>query len=150
MDVAGFFSEMLAKYRIPPQYLVIELAENAYLQTHGAVFDVESRLLQSGFKVVVDGFTGDFVALDSIGHISADSLKLDLRYVNQNPNGLSIPAILEQARSMNFQVSAEGIENMDQLGQLRRSGCTSGQGYYFSRPVSLEEYENMIREGQKE
>lgn len=150
LDVAGFFSEMLAKYRIPPQYLVIELAENAYLQTHGAVFDVEERLLQSGFKVVVDGFTGDFVTLDSIGHISADSLKLDLRYVNQNPNSCSISEILEQARSMNFQVLAEGIENMDQLGQLRRSGCSSGQGYYFSRPVSLEEYENMIREGQKE
>ncbi len=149
MDVAEFFSEMLAKYRIPPQYLVIELAENAYLQTHGAVFDVESRLMQSGFKVVVDGFSGDFVALDSIGHIAADSLKLDLRYVNQDPNGLSIPAILEKARTLNFQVSAEGIENMDQLGQLKRSGCTAGQGYYFSKPISLKEYENIIREGQK-
>ena len=150
LDVAEFFAEMLAKYRIPPKYLVIELAENAYLQTHGAVFEVETKLRQSGFKVVVDGFTGDFVALDSIGHITADGLKLDLRYVNQNPNGFSIPAILEQARSMNLQVSAEGIENMEQLSQLKRGGCISGQGYYFSRPVSLETYENMIREGQKE
>lgn len=149
LDVADFFSEMLSKYRIPPQYLVVELAENAYLQTHGAVFDTETRLLQSGIKVVVDGFTGDFVELNSIGHIEADQLKLDLRYVKQNPRSLQIPGIMEQAAKMNFHVLAEGIENMEQLGQLRRSGCTNGQGFYFSKPVPLEEYEALIHNGQQ-
>lgn len=79
IDVAEFFSEMLKKYRIPPKYLNIDIAKSAYLETHGALSDTEAQLQQMGFRVILDGFDGDYVELSALGGFGTDLLKLDLR-----------------------------------------------------------------------
>ena len=78
IDVAEFFSEMLKKYRIPPKYLNIDIAKSAYLETHGALSDTEAQLQQMGFRVILDGFDGDYVELSALGGFGTDLLKLDL------------------------------------------------------------------------
>lgn len=147
MDVVDFFEGMLKKYRIPPRYLDIEIAENAYLQSHGAVYEVEDRLQQAGFRVIVDGFDGDYMAFDSIQGVHTDTLKLDLRYFEAGPRLSAIQDVFEQARKLQLTVFAEGIENMEQLTALRKAGCTEGQGFYFSKPLSVEEFIKKMREG---
>lgn len=148
IDVPGFFADMLKKYRIPPRCLDIEIAENAYLQTHGAIFEVENRLLQAGFRVIVGGFNGDYLALESVEKIGAGILMLDLRYFDIGHRLDSLNQVFEQARKLNMTVFAEGIENMEQLAALRKAGCTEGQGFYFSKPLSLGEFEKKMKEGQ--
>ncbi len=143
IDIVTFFSEMIKKYRIPPRYLDIEIAQNAYPATHGAMAEVETQLRQSGFRVVLDGFDGNFLALNSGETSHADVWKLDLRYFSQKNQG-AIQGVFDQARKLQISLFAEGIENMEQVSALRKSGCTEGQGYYFSRPVSVEEFETMM------
>lgn len=140
IDVAGFFAEILEKYRIPPRYLEIDIAENAYLQTHGAAFEVESSLQHKGFRVIVDGFRGDYLSLETVGRINASGLKLDLRYFDVSSQTEALASIFEQARKLNLTVTAEGIENMEQLVALRKCGCTEGQGFYFSKPMVTDEF----------
>ena len=69
---------MLKKYRIPPKYLSIDIAKSAYLETHGALSDTEAQLQQMGFRVILDGFDGDYVELSALGGFGTDLLKLDL------------------------------------------------------------------------
>lgn len=142
MDVAEFFDNLLKKYRLPPRTLEIEIAQNAYLQAAQAVIDTETRLRNAGFRVVMDGFDGDYINLSTIEGFQADALKLDLRRTDGAQNTLT--AALEQSRVLKLNLSAEGIENMEQLATLRKCGCTEGQGFFLSKPVTVTEFEAMM------
>jgi len=144
IDIAEFFESMLKKYRIPPMHLVIEITENAYLFSSQAVLETEKKLRQSGFRVILDGFDGDYFALNAVQDIQADLLKLDLRRFHGNTNQGALSAVFDQARKLHLNLSVEGIESMEQLGMLRKCGCTEGQGFYLSKPVSVSDFENAI------
>ena len=142
MDVADFFENLVKKYRLPPRSLEIEIAQNAYLQAGEAVIDTETRLRAAGFRVVMDGFDGDYIPLGNTAGFQADALKLDLRRTDGAPGTLT--AAFDQARVLKMNLLAEGIENMEQLATLRKCGCTEGQGFFLSMPVALEEFEAMM------
>lgn len=144
IDIAEFFGNMLKKYRIPPLYLEIEIAENAYLQSGHVVMETEEKLRQSGFRVVMDGFDGDFIALNSIESIKADAMKLDLRRFGGKINQTILNTIFDQASNLKLTLSAEGIENMEQMNMLRKCGCSEGQGFFLSKPISIKEFEEVI------
>ena len=144
MDLAGFMEEMLKKYRIPPRYLEVEIAENAYLESPQSVLETEEKLRQLGFRVIMDGFNGDYISLSTIDRLSVDVLKLDLRRFDGRQNQGALNAVFEQARKININVAVEGIESMEQLTMLRRCGCSEGQGFYLSRPIPAEEFEKQI------
>lgn len=140
MDVGEFFNTMVKKYRIPPRYLRMDIAENAYLQTRASALESENILRQRGFQVALDGFNGDFLALNSIGELHADAVKLDMRFVKEK----NLAAILEQASKLKWNLEAEGIESMEQMSQLRKSGCSVGQGYYLSKPMEAKRFEEEL------
>ena len=144
IDIADFFNGMMKKYRIPPRYLDIEIAKNAYLEAHDEAFDAEESLLQHGFRVFVDGFDGDFFALQGGKSTNADIWKLDLRQIGDVKNTAPIAPIFDQGRKLRLTILAEGIESMEQLTALRKSGCSEGQGFHFCKPVSVTEFEQMM------
>lgn len=148
MDVVEIFDELLKKYRIPPKYLNIDIAENAYKEVYGIVSEVEKSLQQKGFRIVLDGFDGDYMGLHSVGEIGADVLKLDLRSLNKEKKSGSVQDVFDRAKTLRLTLTAEGIESMEQLSLLRKCGCTEGQGYVFSRPLSIEEFEKILKVGQ--
>ncbi len=147
IDIAGFFEEMIKKYRIPPRCLEIEIAENAYLESPQSVLEAEARLRQAGFRVIVDGFNGDYISLSAIESLSADILKLDLRRFDGRQNQGALNAVFDQARRLKMSVAVEGIESMEQLSMLRKCGCSEGQGFYLSKPLPLKEFEAQISGG---
>ncbi|MBR1606535.1 MAG: EAL domain-containing protein [Clostridia bacterium] len=149
MNVVEFFDDMLKKYRIPPRQLEIDIAENAYMQAGASAVETEAKLRQSGFKVAVDGFDGNFIALNAIDGLQADILKLDLRHYAGNSNQGALNGLFEQSRKLHYSIAVEGIESMEQLAMLRKCGCTEGQGFYLSKPVSIEDFENMLSEEKK-
>ena len=148
MDVAEFFTDMLRKYRIPPKYLEIDISESAYLEAHGVLKDAAGRLQQAGFRVVLDGFNGDYIKLNAVDEAGIDQLKLNLRSDDLEGSLDVLPGIFDQARKLRLNLQAEGIESMEQLTALRKCGCTEGQGYFFSRPLSVGEFEKILKVGQ--
>jgi EAL domain-containing protein (putative c-di-GMP-specific phosphodiesterase class I) len=111
------------------------------------VLEAESRLRQAGFRVIVDGFNGDYISLSAIESLSADILKLDLRRFDGRQNQGALHAVFEQARRLKMSVAVEGIESMEQLSMLRKCGCSEGQGFYLSKPLPLDEFEQQITGG---
>ena len=148
MDVVEIFDELLKKYRIPPKYLNIDIAENAYKEVYGIVSEVEKSLQQKGFRIALDGFDGDNMGLHSVGDIGADVLKLDLRSLNKEKKSGSVQDVFDRAKTLRLTLTAEGIESMEQLSLLSKCGCTEVQGYVFSRPLSIEEFEKILKVGQ--
>ena len=148
LEVAESFSELIEEYRLPPRCLEFDVAQNAYFEARNITAEFEKQAQQKGFRVVVDGFTGDFFALQG-GElpVNADAYKLDLRFCKDSK---SIGAIASQAGNMKISLLAEGIENMEQMSILRKSGIIEGQGYYLSKAVSVEEFEKMMNWGADE
>ncbi len=140
MDVAAFFESMLEKYKFPPRNLEIEIAKNAYVQNPGITREAASALRRKGFKVIMDGFDGDFISVNMLENTEVDALSLDFRYM-QNVSEASIGEIFEKARKLKIEMNAACIENAEQVSVLGRNGCKTGQGYYYHKPMSVEEYE---------
>lgn len=147
MDVVEYVSGLIRKYRIPPRYLEIEIAENAYLNAASSVIQIEEKLREAGFRVVMDGFDGDFIVLKDIDQISADAIKLDLRRYAGKQNAAAITDLFAHARQLKLNLTAEGIENMEQLAILRKAGCSEGQGFLLSKPVTIQEFEEVMNKG---
>lgn len=143
LDISEVFTNLMQKYRIPPKYVEFDIAQNAYLEARNIVLQFEKNVQQKGFRIVVDGFSGDFFALHSEGTAPyADAYKLDLRFNGDDDN---IEPIAQQARDMQINLVAEGIESMQQMSILRKSGITEGQGFYLSQSVPVEEFEKMMK-----
>lgn len=142
LDITEVFSDLIKKYRIPPSCIEFDIAQNAYLDARGNTQEFEREIQAKGFRVVVDGFRGDFfsLALDETAP-AANAYKLDLRFCKDTKN---ITEIAEQARNLRISMVAEGIENMEQISTLRKSGVTVGQGFYLSKSVSVEEFEKLM------
>lgn len=144
MDVPAFFAQMLVQYKVPPRSVEVEIAKNAYTHSPKSVEDIAGSLRRQGFKVVCDGFDGDYIALNMLEGMELDALKLDLRFMPERDYN-NIEAIFEQARKLGVELTVAGIENTEQITYLKRSGCLEGQGYYYYKPMSIDEFENTIR-----
>ncbi len=146
LNISEVFADLIKKYRIPPRYIEFDIAQNAYLDAGQNTREFEREVQEKGFRVVVDGFKGDFFTLfSSETSPAADAYKLDLRFCKETKN---IVTIAEQARKLRVSVAAEGIENMEQMSVLRKNGITEGQGFYLSKSVSIEEFEKMMNRRQ--
>lgn len=142
MDVPGFFTNMLEKYRIPPRALELEISVKAYVQNPNTTAEVAGTLRQLGFKVVMDGFNGDYISVNMLKGLELDALKLDLRACGNLESG-AIAAIFEQAKRLKVELSVEGVENAAQVTDLKKCGCQVAQGYFFHKPMSIEAFENL-------
>lgn len=143
MDVAGFFDSMIAKYDIPPRAIDIEIAQGVYENNFQIVNDTACALRRSGFKVIVDEFDGDYISMNMLRGVEADELILDLEHARKHDSGF-IEDVYEQSRKIGIELSAENIENAEQIALLSNTECQVGQGPYLYRPVSLEEFESSM------
>ena len=140
MDVAFFFTSMSHKYQVPPRYVDIELSQSAYLECEETVREAETQLRQAGFRVIIDDFDGNFAAMNLLSSCHADAIKMDLRTKSIE----DVEELYEQTQRMHFPIIVESIETSKQLGAIRQCGCTEGQGFYFCRPIPVEEFEQNL------
>lgn len=147
MDVAEFFEAMVKKYQIPPQYIQLEIAENAYAQSSEVAKATEEKLRQTGFYVIINGAKGEYDTLSLFGITKADALRLDMAVLEkirrEDPEALQ--SIVEQARKARVKLLASGIENARQLTGMRRIGFAEGQGFFLYKPMCAEEFEELVK-----
>lgn len=144
MDVVMFFRDMLDKYKIPPVTIELEIAKNAFVQNPGITRECSSALRRLGFKVIMDGFDGDYISVNMLENTEVDTLNLDLRFMANSTESM-IGEIFDRAKKLKVEMTAECIENAEQYSVISRNGCRIGQGYYFHKPLSVEEYEAVLR-----
>ncbi len=133
------------KYDIPSRLLEVEITgeagENSALDLHGLI----ARLRQSGFIVALTAFGPGNANLALLTSAEFDVLKLDKTMINNITHDARARAFVESiaqiCRKLGIRLVAEGIETEEQMDELRKCGIELAQGFLFSKPISMEEYE---------
>ena len=101
-----------------------------------------------GFAISIDDFGVDYANLSLFTSANFDELKLDKSLVDNvvanQKTQMIIESVVDICHRMDIRVVAEGVETEEQFGILKRNGCEQAQGYLFSKPVPIEEYEERF------
>jgi diguanylate cyclase (GGDEF)-like protein/PAS domain S-box-containing protein len=133
---------------LKPCDLRLEITETALMDSPHMVADVLRGLRDFGVKIYLDDFGTGYSSLSHLHKLPVDALKIDRSFVKSlllPDRPAIVESILALARTLNTSVVAEGIESEVQARELERLGCTHAQGFLFSRPVSLEHAEDILR-----
>ena len=103
-----------------------------------------------GFTLAIDDFGTGYSSLAYLQRFNVDKLKIDRSFVKDvltDSQGEAITsAIISMAQSLNLQILAEGVEDQEQLALLRDKGCEVYQGFYFSKPIQVQAFEQLMLE----
>jgi EAL domain-containing protein (putative c-di-GMP-specific phosphodiesterase class I) len=140
--------ETLERSGARPHLLELELTESMLVENIDEVIAKMTELKLHGLKFSLDDFGTGYSSLSYLRRLPLDRLKIDRSFVNDilaNTSGGAIAqAIVSLSRAMNLPVMAEGVETEEQREYLAGIGCHTYQGYLFSRPVPLEQFERLL------
>ena len=136
------YMEVLRKYSILPQQLELELTESVLDANYLEVLSVIEKLKQLGFGIAIDDFGKGASSLARIRELDVDVLKLDKEFIDDNVSNekgrLVLYNVIAMASDLGILTLAEGVETEEQRKMLVELGCELAQGYYFDKPLSLE------------
>ncbi|GAO37392.1 hypothetical protein SCT_2813 [Sulfuricella sp. T08] len=138
---------------IDGRYLELEMTESAMMEDADRVIKVLRELKDAGTSISIDDFGTGYSSLSYLKQFAIDKLKVDQSFVREitrdSKDAAIVVAIITMAHSLGLNVIAEGVETEGQLEHLRSHGCDEMQGYFFSRPVPVGDFEQMLRSGRK-
>ena len=147
-DFVEVVRKCLSESGLSPQHLELELTETFLMQDSASTALVLGSLKEVGVQLALDDFGTGYSSLSHLKGFPIDTLKIDQAFVSEldtNPDDASIVrAVIGLGRSLNIRVVAEGVETAAQLARLREQQCPEGQGYYFSRPVTADEFPHLL------
>jgi diguanylate cyclase (GGDEF)-like protein len=142
--------ELLARYKLPADRLILEITENAVVPESPAVTDVLAQLRRAGVRLAVDDFGTGYSSMTFLTRERVDEIKIDRSFVGRmtdSPEALAIVRTLIQlARMLGIRVVAEGVETVEQRALLEKLGCDAAQGYLFFAPMAPERVTDVLRE----
>lgn len=147
-DFAEVFLNALSVAGISPEYIELEITESALVNSMDNVEKVLHRLRGQGVKLSIDDYGTGYNSLKYIQKFKIDCIKIDRSFVkgiNENINNIIIRHIIALGHKIKAEIVAEGVETKEQLEYLREEGCDIIQGYYFSKPLSVEEVTAFLR-----
>ncbi|MDB5673030.1 MAG: diguanylate cyclase domain protein [Sphingomonas bacterium] len=144
--------QALSANGLEPGRLELEITESIFLEESDATFRLLHGLRALGVRIALDDFGTGYSSLSYLQRFPFDKIKIDRSFIQDilsRPGAVAIVrAITDLARALGMETTAEGVEESEQLAELRKHGCTSVQGYLFSRPIDargvaaiLSEYE---------
>jgi diguanylate cyclase (GGDEF)-like protein/PAS domain S-box-containing protein len=142
--------QVLLDTGLDPSCLELELTESLFMSDVTPAVDLLHRMKSLGVKLSIDDFGTGYSSFSYLSRFPIDVLKIDRSFVNDitiDANDAAIVAsIIALAHNLRLSVIAEGVETAEQLDYLRHQGCDEMQGYYFSRPLPAQEFEQLLRQ----
>lgn len=147
MDVVTVFRELVKEYQISPKLLRLEVTESAYVEEPEYILSVLEGLRNEGFTVEMDDFGSGYSSLNTLKDAKVDVLKLDLKFIaggNTDRGGIILKSVIDMAKKLELGMVAEGVETKAQADFLESLGCPIIQGFFYSRPIPIEEFEKLV------
>ncbi len=142
------YLDILQKYNVDPSLTEIELTETATVSDFDNVVSLFNRLKAAGMPISLDDFGAGYSVLNSIVDIPVDTIKVDRLFIvhcEKSEKGLYLLRhIIAMMNDMGYHVICEGVETEEQIRILKDAGCHEGQGYWFSKPVPIAKYEELM------
>ncbi len=142
--------ELLEKYQLDGNLFIFEITENVFLYDLDAIIHKINHLRDYGIWFSIDDFGTGYSSLAYLKLLPIRELKIDRNFVKDIGHDTNDQAIIEtiiaMAKHMQLQVIAEGVETDLQLTFLHQHGCFHYQGYYFSKPLPQNDFEDFVRQ----
>ena len=147
-EIVSEIAETLSETGLEPNHLVLEITESVMMQDMSLSIERLTELKELGVQLAVDDFGTGYSSLNYIRRFPVNILKVDKSFVDGvnevGEESALTAAIIELAGILKLRPVAEGIERADQLAKLLELGCELGQGFYFSKPVPIEEIDELL------
>jgi EAL domain-containing protein (putative c-di-GMP-specific phosphodiesterase class I) len=147
-DIIEHLTGIVDRYGVSHELIDFELTESAAYDDKEHMIRVLESLREQGFKISMDDFGTGYSSLSLLTEMPLGTLKIDKSFVDKLGTGndreqdlIVIRHIITLARELGFKCLAEGAERKEQVDVLRALGCNVIQGYYYSKPVPVEEFE---------
>jgi sensor c-di-GMP phosphodiesterase-like protein len=148
--IGGELNASLKSAGLPPQAIKLEITERALVNSDTARALIRG-FRERGHKVAVDDFGTGYSSLSYLQSFELDVLKIDKSFVDAIGTGAAtgevIVHVIEMAKSLGLEVVAEGVETLEQVRWLVEHGVFLGQGYLFSRPLTIGDFIEFLRAG---
>lgn len=145
IDVYQTFKNLVSKYGIDTDKLHIEITETALSEDKQAAHKTIERLHDEGFIIEIDDFGSGYSSFNFLKDVCADVIKIDrvfLKKSSHEERGEQIlRSIISLSHDIGMDVITEGVENVDQLSMFAKMNCDWFQGYYFSKPITVGDFE---------
>ncbi len=149
-DLAEHICKIVDKYKVPHDVIELELTESAFFDDKKVLLNTVKKLRENGFPVSMDDFGAGYSSLNSLKELTIDVLKIDadfFRNVEEVERGMLIVSeVIDLAKKLNMKIVAEGIESRDQVDFLVQQECDLIQGYFFAKPMPVEEFVEKYKE----
>ena len=137
-----------SKYDIQPSSLEIEITEGTLVEICKDRVRVLNELIESGVNIAIDDFGTGYCSLNYLTTLPVNTLKIDKSFIDNiksENNQAVIKSIVHLSKSLKYKIITEGVETKEQLDLLTGLGCSIIQGYYFSKPLSESDFENLLK-----
>lgn len=143
-DFLSMLSNIISESGIEPGYLDLELTESIVMRQSEYVINQLERIKKMGINLSLDDFGTGFSSLSYLRYLPLDRLKIDQSFVRglttDSVNEAIVETVVALGKSLKIKTIAEGVERKEELDCLRRLKCDEIQGYYFSKPLTSEEF----------
>ena len=147
-----YFQSVVERYKkiteeigIDPKYVPIEITETAAVDNK-AIGQLADRFCKAGFPLHIDDFGAGYSSFAALNTMHFDTLKIDkslIDYIGNYGGDRLLEHTIALAKDLGMHVTAEGVETDEQVSFLQKLNCDSIQGFYYSRPLPLEEFEKI-------
>ncbi|WP_304640640.1 putative bifunctional diguanylate cyclase/phosphodiesterase, partial [Pseudomonas sp.] len=139
-DLPRIVTNLLQRYELPPQSLELEVTETGLMEDVAAAASHLNSLKRAGVLIAIDDFGTGYSSLSYLRGLPLDKIKIDKSFVQDvlldEDDATIVRAIIQLGRSLNMEVIAEGVETAAQEAYIINEGCSEGQGYFYSRPLT--------------
>src|SRR6185437_4660537 len=147
-DLARSIAAVLAATGLTPSLLELEVTEDILLLDEKSVLKTFQRIQELGVRIVFDDFGTGYASLSYLKKFPLDGLKIDRSFVSDlianSDDAAIVSSTIGLSKQLGLSVIAEGIENRPTVDLLAIMGCEEGQGYYFGRPLPVDELERQF------
>jgi len=147
-ELVNVLVRIVNKYKIPKELFELEITESAYTGDPQMIMSVVDNLQREGFRILMDDFGSGYSSLNMLKDIYIDVLKIDMGFLQRTDRtgrGNNIlAAVVYMADKLKLPTIAEGVETKEQVDFLKSIGCNWAQGFYFSQPISAEEFSQLL------
>ncbi|HWR62340.1 MAG TPA: EAL domain-containing protein [Clostridia bacterium] len=146
-DFIEMISNTIRETGISPECLELEITESVAVKNPEYITAIIEQLKRMGIRIALDDFGTGYSSLNYLKNFAITTLKIDRSFIcdiNENPkNSAIVSSILAMGHNLMLKVTAEGVETVEQYETLRERGCDVIQGFYFSKPLPLYEFEKL-------
>ena len=153
VEFAAMIRAALQLWKVPPHLLQLEMTENVAMRDSDRAAERLHQVSSIGVSIAIDDFGTGYSNLSSLMNLPFSRLKIDQSLIKdlttRDDAHILVQTIISMAKNLGLQSVAEGVETRAQLDQLSAMGCDVMQGYYMSRPVSIDQFKSLLARGVK-